>query len=373
MGSKLPAHASEEEYDISEAIIASEYLQITDGSVIGKSPNGSSDGDINGPQPTNAVHVRKYAGIPEYARVQIEALKKNRLLQKNLRLKLVQVETKMDENKELRNRVKCLVDFQSACKRHLRQLFMQDSNYTVELISRSKSRLSSKKLKETADNKVGYRCRGPPETENDVRGGEHYGLHCLEVCRKEGEDQLSFEVSLKDGFMKTLELHRSRWVSLGISEDSMYRTILKEALLRAVFDIDIAFTNEALISDLQSGSTASIVLKANEYVLVANIGDSKAFLCTECSNLPEQLRGASWREHKRKRYKTTQLFRQENSNNPQSLLCVKELTRDHRPDRDEERTRIEAAGGSVLKWGDVPRVNGELAISRAIGDVSFKK
>lgn len=210
-------------------------------------------------------------------------------------------------------------------------------------------------------------------TENDVRGGEHYGLHCLEVCRKEGEDQFSFEVSLKDGFMKTVELRRSRWASLGISEDSMYRTILKEALLRAIFDIDIAFTNEALRSDLQSGSTASIVLKADEYVLVANIGDSKALLCSECSNLPEQFRGASWREHKRKRYKTTQLFRQENSNNSQSLLCVKELSQDHRPDRDEERTRIETAGGSVLKWGNVPRVNGELAISRAIGDVSFKK
>lgn len=209
-------------------------------------------------------------------------------------------------------------------------------------------------------------------TENDVRGG-HYGLHCLEVCKKEGKDQFSFEVFLKDRFIKILELRRSWWVSLGISEDSMYRTILKEALLRAIFDIDIAFTNEALRSDLQSGSTASIVLKADEYVLVANIGDSKALLCSECSNLPEQFRGASWREHKRKRNKTTKLFRQENSNNSHSLLCVKELTQDHRPDRDEERTRIEAAGGSVLKWRDVPRVNGELAISRAIGDVSFKK
>ena len=124
-------HATEKEYDISEAIIALENLQITDGNVIGKSPNGSIDGDINGPQPTNVVHVHKYAGIPEYARVLTKALKKNRVLQKNLRLKLVQVETKMEENKELRNRVKCLVNFQSACKRRLWQLFMQDNDSTV--------------------------------------------------------------------------------------------------------------------------------------------------------------------------------------------------------------------------------------------------
>lgn len=51
---------------------------------------------------------------------------------------------------------------------------------------------------------------------------------------------------------------------------------------------------------------------------------------------------------------------------------VKELTRDHHPDRDDERSRIEAAGGYV-DWGGVPRVNGQLAISRSIGDVLYKR
>lgn len=54
-------------------------------------------------------------------------------------------------------------------------------------------------------------------------------------------------------------------------------------------------------------------------------------------------------------------------------FSVKELTRDHHPDRDDEKLRVETAGGYVLEWGGVPRVNGELAISRAIGDVSFKR
>lgn len=56
-----------------------------------------------------------------------------------------------------------------------------------------------------------------------------------------------------------------------------------------------------------------------------------------------------------------------------TYFCVKELTKDHRPDRDDERMRVEAAGGYVIEWGGVPRVNGELAISRAIGDVSFRR
>lgn len=32
-------------------------------------------------------------------------------------------------------------------------------------------------------------------------------------------------------------------------------------------------------------------------------------------------------------------------------FAVKELTRDHHPDREDERTRVEAAGGQVLNWG----------------------
>lgn len=52
---------------------------------------------------------------------------------------------------------------------------------------------------------------------------------------------------------------------------------------------------------------------------------------------------------------------------------MKELTRDHHPDRDDEKSRVESAGGYVYEWGGVARVNGQLAVSRAIGDLSFKR
>lgn len=61
------------------------------------------------------------------------------------------------------------------------------------------------------------------------------------------------------------------------------------------------------------------------------------------------------------------------SSNGLAHFYVKELTRDHHPDRDDERIRVETAGGYVLELSGVPRVNGQLAISRAIGDVSFKR
>mgnify|MGYP004714250989 FL=1 len=56
-----------------------------------------------------------------------------------------------------------------------------------------------------------------------------------------------------------------------------------------------------------------------------------------------------------------------------TFLIAKELTEDHHPDRDDERSRVEAAGGYVSEWGGVARVNGRLAVSRAIGDVYFKR
>lgn len=47
------------------------------------------------------------------------------------------------------------------------------------------------------------------------------------------------------------------------------------------------------------------------------------------------------------------------------------LTHDHKPDLPKERSRIEALGGSVVLFG-VPRVEGVLAISRALGDSCLK-
>eukprot|EP00249_Psilotum_nudum_P022907 c28687_g2_i4 orf=466-2238(+) len=47
------------------------------------------------------------------------------------------------------------------------------------------------------------------------------------------------------------------------------------------------------------------------------------------------------------------------------------LSRDHKPEREDERSRIEAAGGRVVNW-DGYRVGGLLAMSRAIGDRFLK-
>nr|GEX92187.1 probable protein phosphatase 2C 51 isoform X2 [Tanacetum cinerariifolium] len=110
--------------------------------------------------------------------------------------------------------------------------------------------------------------------------------------------------------------------------------LLKEALVGAIHDIDQKFSLAMVEKRYSAGSTASVVLLLHdEELMVANVGDSKVILCAE---------------------------------------YAEELTSDHHPDRDDERARIESVGGYVLDW-DIPRVNGILAVSRAIGDVSLKR
>lgn len=49
--------------------------------------------------------------------------------------------------------------------------------------------------------------------------------------------------------------------------------------------------------------------------------------------------------------------------------CVQELSHDHKPNNEQEMKRISAAGG----WVEFNRVNGNLALSRALGDFVFKR
>lgn len=49
------------------------------------------------------------------------------------------------------------------------------------------------------------------------------------------------------------------------------------------------------------------------------------------------------------------------------------LTDDHKPDRVDELTRIEELGGEVIFRGNCFRVSGDLAMSRAFGDLRLKE
>eukprot|EP00522_Entomoneis_paludosa_P014530 CAMPEP_0172439420 /NCGR_PEP_ID=MMETSP1065-20121228/419_1 /TAXON_ID=265537 /ORGANISM="Amphiprora paludosa, Strain CCMP125" /LENGTH=668 /DNA_ID=CAMNT_0013188101 /DNA_START=588 /DNA_END=2594 /DNA_ORIENTATION=- len=105
----------------------------------------------------------------------------------------------------------------------------------------------------------------------------------------------------------------------------LMRKILKSCYLRA--DKEFITPKNAP----QSGSTAATVILFGRRLFAANVGDSRVVLCRSGGQ------------------------------------CV-ELTSDHKPSRPDEAARVRAAGGFILH----KRVMGELAITRAFGDKSFK-
>ncbi|AEE80468.1 kinase superfamily protein [Arabidopsis thaliana] len=160
-------------------------------------------------------------------------------------------------------------------------------------------------------------------------------------------------------------------------DDSLPLDIMKEALLRAIHDIDVTFTKEASNRKLNSGSTATIALIADGQLMVASIGDSKALLCSEKFETLEEARATLvklYRERRRNRGSSPSRFSDFKLEHGNGLLrfIAKELTKDHHPNREDEKIRVEAAGGYVTEWAGVPRVNGQLTVSRAIGDLTYR-
>ncbi|XP_044271557.1 proteoglycan 4-like [Tribolium madens] len=109
----------------------------------------------------------------------------------------------------------------------------------------------------------------------------------------------------------------------------------EQALIDAFCKTDTLFIDKCNVERFNSGTTAvCALLRPKEKTLyIAWVGDSQALLV----------------------------------NQGRVLQCVNP----HKPCRSDERERIEKEGGFVCYWGTW-RVNGQLAVSRAIGDAEYK-
>lgn len=107
---------------------------------------------------------------------------------------------------------------------------------------------------------------------------------------------------------------------------------VKEAIREGFLDID-SHMHKLTRQDNwdRSGSTAASVLISPHYTYFINCGDSRTLLCR----------------------------------NGQVVF----YTEDHKPFNPREKERIQNAGGSVT----LQRINGSLAVSRALGDFDFKE
>ncbi|XP_020112180.1 probable protein phosphatase 2C 11 [Ananas comosus] len=107
----------------------------------------------------------------------------------------------------------------------------------------------------------------------------------------------------------------------------------KSAIVESFKQTDDNYLSEEKGHQKDAGSTASTVVLLGNRLFVANVGDSRVVACQSGSAKP--------------------------------------LSIDHKPDRSDERQRIEKAGGFII-WAGTWRVGGVLAVSRAFGDKLLK-
>ncbi|XP_027357663.1 uncharacterized protein LOC113866986 isoform X2 [Abrus precatorius] len=98
--------------------------------------------------------------FPPSAHAVVDAIQKNRSLQRFLRSKLIELEAKIEENKQLRNKVKLLKDFQLSCIRRTGHALSLKKDPRVQLISAKKS---SAPKNSKSHKKVSAMCCGPEE------------------------------------------------------------------------------------------------------------------------------------------------------------------------------------------------------------------
>lgn len=203
-----------------------------------------------------------------------------------------------------------------------------------------------------------------PKTEKEVSCGTGnglvYGLSSMQGWRVEMEDAHCAEIGLPHGlddwsFFAVFDGHAGARVSAHCAKNLLNSiTQLEEFITNAVNASDVSADKmdkvkagirngflqldermkelpEVLSGEDKSGSTAVSALISPTHIFMANCGDSRAVLSRA----------------------GTAFF----------------STADHKPVNPQEKERIVRAGGSVL----IQRVNGSLAVSRALGDFEYKQ
>jgi len=160
----------------------------------------------------------------------------------------------------------------------------------------------------------------------DGHAGSRVSAHC--------STHLLESISSTDDFKEALKKEHQ------LSEEELMEKV-KTGIMSGFLELDEKLRKipEVANGEDKSGTTACCVLITEKYVIFSNCGDSRGILSTKTG-----------------------------SANDASASSPVLATLDHKPSNPIERTRIENAGGNVM----IQRVNGSLAVSRALGDFEYK-
>ncbi|PWA42911.1 Protein phosphatase 2C [Artemisia annua] len=166
----------------------------------------------------------------------------------------------------------------------------------------------------------------------DGHGGSQVANYCSERVHVALEEELKVKVYAQETINDTLQVQWEKVFTKCFQKvDDEVGGRISKRTLEAQGDT-FKVTSEPIAPETV-GSTAVVAVINSSHIIVANCGDSRAVL----------YRGKG----------------------------VVVLSNDHKPNREDELARIEAAGGKVIQWNG-HRVLGVLAMSRSIGDGYLK-
>ncbi|XP_076887053.1 uncharacterized protein LOC143537090 [Bidens hawaiensis] len=144
-------------------------------------------------------------GFQRSARAFVEAIKKNRICQKLLRDKLAKIQAKMEENRKLRERVKIMKDFQTACRKRTGRALSQKKDARIQLISvpKNNKRSNASKIKEKNSQAIN---QGPAENSHVVHYRDAVSKYPFSLTREpwSKEEKKKLLKGIKQQFQKML-------------------------------------------------------------------------------------------------------------------------------------------------------------------------
>ncbi|CAL4158031.1 unnamed protein product, partial [Meganyctiphanes norvegica] len=171
-----------------------------------------------------------------------------------------------------------------------------------------------------------------------------YGLRCVHSGKKRRQDFRTKVMEINNDMLENFFTEIYDYEGARIAQHSgkhLHKAVLKRpeyasgdienALKQGFLDLDHMMQHDEILKDELAGTTAVCVLLRKGKLYCGNVGDSRSIASV--------------------------------------AGCVEELSSDHKPSLASEQRRITAAGG----WVELNRVNGNLALSRALGDFVFKK
>jgi serine/threonine protein phosphatase PrpC len=150
-------------------------------------------------------------------------------------------------------------------------------------------------------------------------------FHCVKINLYNEYDFIAvFDGHGGSAVSEFLKFHLKDFVKKHLEQNKYPTRALRDAFFEAHESMPIEMSNT-------TGSAAIVILRKHREMWVANCGDCRAIMSSKVKSVS--------------------------------------LSTDHKPNRDDEMARIKQLGGTVtFNPNDVPRVQGNLALSRSLGD-----